>query len=88
MDEYIWKDGKRFHICDTCCHKVEMTRDLSDCICGDCGSDNGWNEYLEIIDSDYEMVKQQKIDLVKENIMLKNRIIDLESELEILKHKG
>jgi len=47
MDEYIWKDGKRFHICDTCCHKVEMTRDLSDCICGDCGSDNGWKHYLQ-----------------------------------------
>ena len=83
MDEYIWKDGKRFHICDTCCHKVEMTRDLSDCICGDCGSDNGWKEYLEI-----EIVKKQKMALVKENFQLKNRVCDLEMEIKILKQKG
>ena len=35
--------------CDMCCHKVEMTRDLKDCICADCGSDNGWKHYLKIL---------------------------------------
>jgi len=37
---------------------------------------------------EFEMLKHQKTDLVKENIKLKNRIIDLESELEILKQEG
>jgi hypothetical protein len=40
-------DGKLVHICDTCCHRVEMTRDLNNCICADCGSDNGWLHYLK-----------------------------------------
>ena len=34
-------------ICDSCCHRHEMTSDLSGCICADCGSDNGWKHYLE-----------------------------------------
>ena len=33
---------------------------------------------------DFEMLKQQKTDLVKENIELKNRICDLEMELLLI----
>ena len=36
---------------------------------------------------DFEMLKQQKTDLVKENIKLRSHIIDLECELEELKGK-
>ena len=33
---------------------------------------------------EFEMLKQQKTDLVKENIKLKNRICELEEELNLL----
>lgn len=44
-EEWIKKNGKFIHICDTCDNKKFMTPDLQDSICGDCGSDNGWNKY-------------------------------------------
>lgn len=34
---------------------------------------------------EFEMLKQQKTDLVKENMVLKNHIIDLEAEIRRIK---
>ena len=46
IKEYQWVNSKRMHICDTCCHKLEMTKDLKNSICADCGKDNNWKHYI------------------------------------------
>ena len=45
MQEWVKKNGKVVHICSTCENEKHMSGDLSDCICADCGSDNGWNKF-------------------------------------------
>ena len=43
--EWIKRNGRLVYICTTCANEKFMSSDLSDCICADCGSDNGWKEY-------------------------------------------
>ena len=42
---FAFIDGRQLSICNVCENEKSMTYDLSNCVCEDCGSDNGFDKF-------------------------------------------